>query len=95
MTAQVAADLRAAADVLERDGWTQGRFYDRSTHARCAVGAIHYVVNHKGVRAVQAREAFADHVGEMGSSWNDAVGRTAAEVIAALRAAADRAEAEQ
>lgn len=41
---QVAADLRAAADVLERDGWTQDVFHCRAVNgtgiSHCALGAL-------------------------------------------------------
>ena len=107
MSAQVAADLRAAADVLERDGWTQGSYTD-DNGCYCAAGAVlkamRYDLSEGGdyMRAVEAFEAVLRQVLRAGSSapegaviaWNDAAGRTAAEVIAALRAAADRAEAE-
>lgn len=121
VSAQVAADLRAAADVLERDGWTQEVFHalaDEGRICHCAEGAIQFVVGrhvalrpdvfsdsganwvvHYGVNAElryeAAESALCDYIdSDAIPRWNDAPGRTAAEVIAALRAAADRAEAE-
>ena len=104
MSAQVAADLRAAADVLERDGWTQGDYVTEC--GRCVMGAIAAALggsygetsvpyeNH-GRRYLALRE-IRNSVGTYDLDlWNDTHGRTAAEVIAALRAAADRAEADQ
>ena len=105
MSAQVAADLRAAAEVLERGGWTQGRYYRPETGCRCAIGAIVAVLGGHDTeftipdeaqprwRAVEgALEAHLNHFIDI---WNDEPGRTADEVIAALRAAADAAEADQ
>lgn len=97
----MAADLRAAADVLERDGWTQRAWRDGDR--RCVAGALTRAVmdrteaeNSNFDRPWQAAsDALALHVGEAAMIWNDRHGRTAAEVIAALRAAADAAEADQ
>ena len=113
MSAQTAADLRAAADLIEQNGWIQGAYHgvrDGKT-CHCALGAI---------AAVVTGEKFAnpDHRPGIGSrywaavsklnrtlqldgdletvhEWNDYQAESAAEVIAARRAAADRAEAEQ
>lgn len=115
MTAQVAADLRAAAEVLKRDGWTQGAYHsDDGCH--CALGAIARVISARSDRpnpdrwkpwadsSVRLRLdalALANHLGDpvfprlAVTDWNDAPGRTADEVIAALEAAADAAEADQ
>jgi hypothetical protein len=110
VTAQVAADLRAAADVLERDGWTQG-VYVANDGCRCALGAILGVVDPEADTPSwfadaeqQQRFTFAAdalikamdfNLGLYLVDWNDDPGRTADEVIAALRAAADQAEAQQ
>lgn len=109
MTAQVAADLRAAADVLEKDGWTQGALHSAADCGgpHCARGAIHVatgvvalyssdddeLVNDAYFRAEHAERAFKSALG-IGSliDWNDSR-ESADEVIAALRAAADAAEA--
>ena len=122
VSAQVAADLRAAADVLERDGWTQGEYHRLvgNVICHCAEGAValssgghdglhlaplnstgvDYSLSYPGEegdeRRQAAEQALEDFL-EIGRGsipiWNDKPGRTAAEVIAALRAAADRAEA--
>jgi hypothetical protein len=116
VSAQTAADLRAAADVLERDGWTQEAYHDdRGCH--CALGAIAVVTGFHdlqrgpysdgewpelgcmvGGRPGAAAEQLAEFLRGVSSAhvvvqFNDEDGRTAAEVIAALRAAADAAEA--
>ena len=117
MTARVAADLRAAAEVLRRDGWTQEEYHRPCGH--CAQGAIavatgfhvslspysddalDFDIVWRGVpeeRATEARNALAAKVGIHPwqiPNWNDDEGRTADEVIAALEAAADAAEADQ
>ncbi len=98
MSAQVAADLRAAADVLERDGWTQEFFTDQAG-CHCAAGAVRVVAYEKGDKACyrDAVEALAAYVTGTDNlialyRWNDNPDRTSAEVIAAFRAAADKAE---
>lgn len=105
MSAQVAADLRAAADVLERNGWTQHTNFDEQTGCRCAMGALAFIASDgetshdgvmrgtpRGVRLDAAAGQVVDLVSIGITVWNDADGRTAAEVIAALRSAADKAE---
>jgi hypothetical protein len=106
MTTQVAQDLRAAAEVLRRDGWTQG---DLGTcdGPKCAVGAAYYVASDGAEvvyefcgsdtirRAEQIADAVAAWIGVDRPdlpTWNDSGKRTADEVIAALEAAADAAE---
>jgi hypothetical protein len=109
MTAQTAADLRAAADVIRRDGWTQ-ETYVGGGGCRCLVGAIVAALGgnygegsiplDNQARARKARTAFAKHFGHMDDrwwgdliDWNDDPDRTADEVIAALEAAAAAEEA--
>jgi len=95
VTAQVAADLRAAVDVLERDGWTQGGLSEDGR--LCAIEAIWRACGQSGgERSQNAVEQLRTAIPFQRSiiGWNDTPGRTAAEVIAALRAAADAAEAE-
>jgi hypothetical protein len=119
MSAQVAADLRAAADVLERDGWTQGKYheYRDGGFCHCSAGAIS-VATGEHVNLQPRSESITDYDWDVGPAsaaarsdaaldalsgllsgravedYNDTPSRTAAEVIAALRAAADRAEAQ-
>jgi hypothetical protein len=107
MTASVADILRQAADLIEPKGaWTKhamareigGRHVPvESTTAVCwcAVGAIvrlapGYAANQLYCDAIRAIER---QVGGPVPAFNDAAGRTQAEVVAALRAAADKAEA--
>jgi hypothetical protein len=114
MSAQVAADLRAAADVLERDGWTRFRYHSGSG-CHCAQGALGVAItgNPQAIpdgsecnltaaeldRWEGANQAVARWLSGAYDSyvpdWNDDDNRTATEVIAALRAAADSAEADQ
>lgn len=106
MSAQVAADLRAAAEVLRRDGWTQGIFTSEATGCHCAAGALGWAVAENLEDAVFS-ERWSTAMGALCRSlgispwplaayrWNDAPDRTADEVIAALEAAADAAEADQ
>jgi hypothetical protein len=98
---QVAADLRAAADLLEHEGWTQGQFQDEETGCRCAAGALEAAAEEEiSGRWLDGIAALTQQLGISPGPislyrWNDTPGRTADEVIAALRAAADRAEADQ
>jgi hypothetical protein len=103
VSAQVAADLRAAAEVLRRDGWTQEYMHCDGKH--CALGAVEVVVDpdlhdddgwddEQNRRFADAAKLLRRVTGESQIvDWNDAPGRTADEVIAALEAAAQAAEA--
>lgn len=97
--------LSAAADLLEKPGaWTQGALYrdtagepigsfgDREAVCYCAEGAIAAVIG----RYDWFHPAYASlgGVGEL-SNWNDHPGRTQAEVVAALRQAAELARPTQ
>ena len=74
--------LLRAAEVLERDGWTQGA--STCGRKRCAMTAIGdadgRIEERERLRAVIGSNSIVD--------WNDAPGRTASEVIAAMREAA-------
>lgn len=110
MSAEVARVLRNAADLIEPEGrWTQcaaardgeGRKVtpgDPRAVEWCGAGAIRRVAGGFGDVsdvAERAMNAWRDVVGHwLVGSWNDDKGRTADEVVAALRAAADEAEAE-
>lgn len=86
--------LLAAAALIERDGWTQGGD-GRDGCRRCmqvALGDVCDVERSKsGVRLyISARDRLWAHLGiTSGAQWNDAPERTADDVIAALRAAAE------
>jgi hypothetical protein len=101
---ETAADLLSAADVLERDGWCQGRLHTRGRHCtRGALNVVAGVVAASGAseaeylaaieRSDRAEAVLARSLGlGLGPGavpiWNDAPGRTPEEVVAALRAAA-------
>lgn len=96
--APVAEILERAAQILEERGWTQGRYGADSIDIitagpHCAIGAIAtaYGDSDKYLRS-EAELVLAEFLGlEYGDvePWNDEEGRTAGEVIAALRAAAE------
>ena len=108
MSAQVAADLRAAADVLARDGWKQ-ETYGSPAGCKCLYGALHYIASDgeyvTDIELSNEQERRADWLASQVMpiisaldcneliDWNDAPGRTADEVIDALRAAAAAADA--
>ena len=103
----VATVLNTAADILEQDGWTQGKAVDRETGCRCAVGAINeaadrelvgpastgaIVVWRDAVQAVRDRIRHESAIGYTSvPAWNDTPGRTATEVITTIRNAAKAA----
>lgn len=78
------AILRAAADLIEPEGrWTQGSYWRSAPE-----GASHLHVDRFIRKVLPAVGTEYTH------EWNDAPGRTQAEVVAKLRAAAALAEAE-
>lgn len=87
MTPQQA--LGAAADYLERFGWTQGRFKDGAGRC-CLQGVLLEVCPDPYVR--QAAMSVLRSVTGAASlfSWNDAPSRTEGEVVTALRLGALR-----
>jgi hypothetical protein len=97
MSTHTAATLRAAADLIRREGWTQARFFDERTGCRCIAGALRECTD--STQWMYAVEALARQVGVPPwptsiYNWNDDPDRTVDEVIAALEAAAQAAEAE-
>lgn len=80
-----------AARHLEVHGWLQG-IAGESRKPCCLIGAT-VAVDPLGEARTEAQAILRDHLGVRSgglAQWNDAPGRTAAEVIAALRAAAQR-----
>jgi len=95
----VADILTAAANLIEPEGaWLQGA-YTQDLRCFCTLGALAHVSG-KGATAVGVTppaKALANHLNPEDSSadrvitrWNDAPERTQAEVVAALRAAAEK-----
>ena len=96
--------LRKAADLIEPpSAWTQGAFartkggaiigpYEQNARCWCAHGAIKRVSEHEGgeLAAWSARTELVRSI----PAWNDHPERTQAEVVTALRQAADLAEAQ-
>lgn len=103
----VADILDAAADLIEPEGaWTQGAFarhrsgnpigpLESNAACWCASGAIQRADSRR--RFSPAWEDFNDYAVSLGflhmAAFNDAPERTQAEVVAALRAAAEKARA--
>lgn len=92
----IADILDKAADLIEPEGaWTRKTFADQredGTKCYCAMGAIHVVTDNSEPLTNRARTALL-RVIPYGSvvSFNDEMGRTQAEVIAAFREAATKA----
>ena len=89
------AILNAAADLIERTGWTQGHYaHDKDGHpcqprsssavCFCALGALE-AQRLNDEQMGSAHEELAWRVGASVSLWNDHPDRTKEEVIAALR----------
>ena len=88
-TAQV---LRAAADLIEKPGaWKQHGGNYRTTF--CAAEAIGVAGGGPLPEVAAANRFVATMLGRSIVSWNDAPKRTQAEVVSALRKAADLADA--
>jgi hypothetical protein len=99
--------LRVAVDVIRLEGWNQGGYIDEETGRVCAAGAIRIAaggVAFESCRAaLVAEKSFADYLTSNGLAstgqcpievigvWNDAHGRTAADIAAHLLAAAEAA----
>lgn len=91
MSAEIAAVLRRAAELIaEPERWCQGALFKRER--RCLVGALIDAGAGDRVGCGPAREAMERHLGELPEIWNDRAGRQHAEVLAALRAAAEAEE---
>ena len=96
----VADVLNGAADLLEREGWWQGD-YRGPNGETCVDGALVRAVGQQpggimegdvGLSYLAAVKVLRHHLGrEFVSAWNDDPQRTKAEVVAALRAAAEQA----
>lgn len=86
--------LRGAARLLEEFGWCQLE-WESPTRRMCASGAINMAASGDANVYSRLGDAAKDEVRRYLDypmlAWNDTPGRTAAEVIAALRAAADAA----
>lgn len=102
---QAAADLRAGAEVIERNGWHQGDYYKRVEGLSirdcpvCAAGALSVAVANLPLprisnRLTNALQALQEHVHAFSvGNWNDQEEQTAENVIKTIRECADRLEA--
>lgn len=110
MSTETADVLQGAADILRRNGWHQGDYFDRDQLdggrgpddcAVCLHGAINLAAagnpendyHHNSVKATNTLvdwlwTSLDPDIYASLSAWNDADGRTADEVIAALEGAA-------
>lgn len=101
---QAAEDLRASAEAVERNGWFQGDYYEKTEGKRpeeckvCAIGAIRLATTGRVMRssgrtvnAVEAVGAFLNN--RIVHYWNDRQGQTAEAVVKAMRDCADALEA--
>jgi hypothetical protein len=85
--------LNDAADIIARHGHTKHVLHDMRG-GYCALGALELAAEHNRLRwrdrhaLVEARFALAEYVHGPVPHWNDEPSRTAAEVIATLRALA-------
>jgi hypothetical protein len=92
MTATTSQLLTDAADIIARYGHTKHVLHDMRGY--CALGALELAAEHNRLRLrdpralVEARFALADYVHGPVPKWNDEPSRTAAEVVATLRACA-------
>ena len=90
----VADVLNGAADLILRDGWCQGDYVGPNGE-RCVEWALADAIGRQGEwwtspLYVEACVALRPFIGmHSRAGWNDQPGRTKAEVVAALRAAAE------
>lgn len=89
--------LKAARERIAK-GWTQGMSTREDDHgteiAWCASGAIKHAVDEEGCVGCVARRGLEQSIGGGSiAGWNDAEGRTQAEVLAAFDKAIALAEA--
>jgi hypothetical protein len=93
----VADKLRQARALVER-GWMQGDYADADCECFCALGAIQMAVcgepdNDFSLRTRPLEQLFQQALGVKSIvNWNDANGRTQAEVLAAFDKAIELAE---
>jgi hypothetical protein len=89
--AKTADVLDAAADVLERDGWTRHAYYRDTlwTGPVCAYGALYRATSGDAMRpgayAAEAATALGREIGGSPISFNDRPGQTKRSVVAAMR----------
>lgn len=99
MSAETADILDRAADVIERNGWYQDFYFDLGTDLPptecpvCLLGAISIAMGNRSpkteVFGSPAEIAMERYLGVVAvADWNDDANRTVAEVLAALRGAA-------
>lgn len=88
----VADVLNGAADLIERDGWCQGR--DRGPHGECCADyALRLAAGYSTLYGA-ARDALLAKVRRRYvATWNDAPRQTKAKVVHALRSTASRVAA--
>lgn len=104
---QAAVDLRGGANVIRRFGWGRGVFINPTTGRVCVLGAlrVHLAGNAQAAAAESfvgtsdvcrrydaAHVELSDHLGQSAARWNDTECDSGPRAIAALEAAADRAE---
>ena len=75
--------LLAAAELLEKDGWCQGKHMDGQR--RCVGWAIADSTEGRMRNVLHVLDAYLE---QDAVTWNDTPGRTLPEVLAALRGAA-------
>lgn len=78
--------LLRAAELLERDGWCQGAYFDGNS--ACTIGALMDAaadIQDRNAAIYRLKDALD---GWNIFNWNDAPGRTKEEVVAKLRAVA-------
>lgn len=86
---QVLECLIAARKKLDKpENWIQKAYH--IGHRACLVGALNFhCINSEHADATNARDFLKNMLGEIPEKWNDAVGRTHTEVLAALDRAID------
>lgn len=91
----VADVLTRAADLLGEFGWTQQGVGSKAEGEMCMIGACVEAAKDLGRNgwSIALDNVGVGRTGESIGGWNDAPGRTKAEVVAKLREAAEAARA--
>lgn len=82
-----AATLLRAADYIEEHGWCQGESV-KPDGSVCIYGALYAVTRDDVAASYDADIALRHRLKTLPEYWNDAPGRTKAEVLKAMRGAA-------
>lgn len=93
--ARAAQDMRVAADLIEKHGWTQGKAMDDQGHI-CVGEALYRASGEAASEALHLNSrynlsmiALGKYVGTLAMAWNDTVGESEGSILTTMRLCAD------